>query len=99
MRTFALMSAASLLVLSQVAAAAETKAQKIPITTSSEEARALFLEGRDLLDKLRAKEAHDKYEAAVGKDPKFALAHLGLAQSATSAQEFFDAVTKAQEYA
>ena len=46
---------------------------KIPITTSSEEARALYLKGRDLAEKLRATDARRFYEQAVAKDKNFAL--------------------------
>src|SRR5687767_12657953 len=41
---------------------------KIPITTSSEEARKLFVQGRDLAEKLRATDARKFYEQAVAKD-------------------------------
>ena len=44
---------------------------KIPITTSSQEARKLYLDGRDLLEKLRATDARRLFEQAVAKDPEF----------------------------
>ena len=43
--------------------------KKIPITTSSAEARAAFLKGRDLLDKLRLAEAQPLLDEAISKDP------------------------------
>ncbi|HKE16199.1 MAG TPA: tetratricopeptide repeat protein [Kofleriaceae bacterium] len=71
------------------------KADKIPITTSSEEARKAYLEGRDLAEKLRATDAHERYKEAVARDPSFALAHLGLANTSATAVEFFDELGRA----
>jgi tetratricopeptide (TPR) repeat protein len=68
---------------------------KVPITTSSEEARKLYVEGRDLQEKLRFTDARAYYQKAVAKDAGFALAHLGLANTAPSNKEFFDALGKA----
>ena len=50
--------------LLSVALAAQDKqaADKIPITTSSAEARQLYLKGRDLAEKLRATDARRFYE-------------------------------------
>ncbi len=75
--------------------APETTAAKIPVTSSSEEARALYLEGRDLADKLLFPDARKLYSQAVAADEGFAMAHLGLANTSTTAQEFFDAVDAA----
>jgi hypothetical protein len=50
-----------------VAGAAAT--DKIPITTSSPEARELYLKGRELAEKLRATDARRFYEQAVARDP------------------------------
>jgi len=69
--------------------AAETP-KKIPITTSSAEARDAFLKGRDLVGKLRLTEAQPLLNEAVSKDPSFALAHLYLAQTAETPKDFFD---------
>jgi tetratricopeptide (TPR) repeat protein len=74
---------------------AATSADKIPITTSSEEARQLYLKGRDLSEKLRATDARALYQQAAAKDPGFALAQVGLANSAGTAKEFFDATSRA----
>jgi tetratricopeptide (TPR) repeat protein len=68
---------------------------KIPITTSSEEARALYLEGRDLSERLRAVEARERFQEAVELDPGFGLAWLGLATTAPSAKDFWDAIDRA----
>ncbi|HET8644040.1 MAG TPA: hypothetical protein VFO85_01050, partial [Vicinamibacteria bacterium] len=43
--------------------------EKIPITTSSEEARKLYLQGRDLVEKLRGADARPLFEQAAAKDP------------------------------
>ena len=43
---------------------------KMPITTASEEARKLYLEGRDLLERLRGTDARRLFEQAVAKDPE-----------------------------
>jgi len=52
------------------------EANKIPITTSSEEALQDFLKGREASERL--KDASQYYETAIAKDPEFALAHLFL---------------------
>ena len=70
-------------------------AGKIPITTSSDDARALYLKGRDLAEKLRATDARKFYEQASAKDPGFALAYVGLANTSGTNREFVEAVTKA----
>jgi tetratricopeptide (TPR) repeat protein len=68
---------------------------KIPITTSSEEARQLYVKARDLAEKLRATDAHSLYAEAVAKDNGFALAQLGLANTSGTAKEFFDGLDQA----
>jgi tetratricopeptide (TPR) repeat protein len=77
------------------AASHAAAADKIPITTSSEDARRLYLEGRDLNEKLRATDARALFEKAAAKDPGFALAQVGLANTSGTAKEFFDAVSRA----
>jgi tetratricopeptide (TPR) repeat protein len=87
------LAAAFIVVLAGAVAA--TAADKIPITTQSEEARQLYLKGRDLSEKLRATDARALYQQAAAKDPGFALAHVGLANSAGTAKEFFAATDRA----
>jgi tetratricopeptide (TPR) repeat protein len=88
----------SLCALGAVAFAVSALAgDRIPITTSSDEARQLYLKGRDLAEKLRATDARPLFEQAAAKDPTFALAQLGLAQTAGTAKEFFAATAKAVE--
>ena len=91
-------SARALLVmflLCSTAAAEPPQQDKIPITTSSEEARRLYLEGRDLSEKLRITDSRKLFEQAAAKDKTFALAHVGLANTAGTAKEFFVAVNQA----
>ncbi len=91
----------ALALLAACAASAPAVAQtaapagKIPITTSSEEARTLYLKGRDLAEKLRATDARRFYEQAAAKDAGFALAYVGLANTSGTNREFVEAVTKA----
>ena len=80
--------------LAQTKAAPE-KVAKIPITTSSEEARKLYLQGRDLAEKLRATDARRFYEQAVAADKAFALGYVGLANTSGTTKEFIDATTRA----
>jgi tetratricopeptide (TPR) repeat protein len=68
---------------------------EVPITTASDEARALYLQGRDLNEKLRLTDAHGLFERAVRKDPDFALAYLGLAAVAPTTQAYFAALDHA----
>jgi tetratricopeptide (TPR) repeat protein len=82
------------------APAAETQATrpdagKIPVTTASAEARAEFLKGRDLSEKLRITDSIAHFEKAVALDPSFALAELNLANSSPSAKGFFEHLGKA----
>src|SRR5262249_43270273 len=74
---------------------AKEPAGKIPVTTSSDEARELYLKARDLNEKLKATDAHKMFEQAVAKDSTFAMGYLGLAQSAGTTKEFFEALNKA----
>lgn len=78
-----------------VLALAQAAGDKVPITTSSQEARQLYLEGRDLLEKLRGTDARRRFEQAVAKDPNFALAYVGLANTSGTNGEFVDATTHA----
>ena len=80
---------------SLTASPAASVAAPIPITTTSPEARELYLKGRDLAEKLRATDARTLFEQAAAKDPGFALAQVGLANSAGTAKEFFAAVGRA----
>jgi tetratricopeptide (TPR) repeat protein len=73
--------------------------EKMPITTASEEARTAYLEGRQLLENLRFTDANQFFLQAVVADPGFAMAHLGVANTSSTAQEFFAALRRAVETA
>ena len=68
---------------------------KIPITTSSKEAQADFLKGRDLFERLQGQESLQYLEAAIEKDPNFAMAYLFSSFSQPTDQRFFDQLDKA----
>jgi tetratricopeptide (TPR) repeat protein len=68
---------------------------KIPITTSSEEARKEFLAGRDLSEKLRITDSIAHFDKAISLDPNFALAELLRATVSPTAKEFFEHQKKA----
>jgi tetratricopeptide (TPR) repeat protein len=82
-----------LLLLPALALAADPAT--LPITTTSPEARALYLEGRDLVERLKGTEAHLKTDQAVKKDPQFALAWLQWAQTSGTAKDFLAGMEKA----
>jgi tetratricopeptide (TPR) repeat protein len=75
--------------------AASTEGGKIPVTTSSEEARKEFTQGRDMAERLLAQDSLQHFDKAISLDPNFALAELGRANASQSAKEFFDHLKKA----
>ncbi len=68
---------------------------KIPVTTSSAEAKAEFLQGRDMVEKLLITDSVAHFAKAVSLDPNFAWGELSLATSAPTGNEFFDHLNKA----
>jgi len=68
---------------------------RIPVTTSSEEARAEFLKGRDDAEKLRITDSIAHFQKAVSLDPGFASAELALANSSPTGAEFFEHLRRA----
>jgi tetratricopeptide (TPR) repeat protein len=74
---------------------AADQAGKMPITTSSEQAKTAYLHGRDLAEKLKGQESIQYFQKAVQADPNFAIAYLNLAFVQPSAQGFFDDLAKA----
>jgi tetratricopeptide (TPR) repeat protein len=70
--------------------AAASEAAKIPITTTSDQARNEFLLGRDLSERLLGQESLQHFDKALALDPDFASAELALANNAATANEFFD---------
>src|ERR1044072_9513387 len=74
--------------------AASADGGKIPVTTSSEEARKEFLQGRDMAERLLAQDSLQHFDKAITLDPNFALAELGRANASQSAKEFFEHLKK-----
>jgi tetratricopeptide (TPR) repeat protein len=74
---------------------ANSESGKIPVTTSSEEARKEFLQGRDLSEKLLIQDSIQHFDKAISLDPGFALAELNRAQVSPTGKEFFDHLKKA----
>ena len=70
-------------------------AGEVPVTTSSDEARALYLEARAMADNIDMTDAYMKYEEAVAADPNFAMAYVGMANTAPSTDAFVAAVNQA----
>ena len=100
MRRNTILGMSAVFVLSIAVGAQEKQnSDKIPITTTSAEARQLYVKGRDLAEKLRATDARKFYEQAVEKDKNFALGYVGLANTSGTTKEFIDAVTRAASLA
>ncbi len=93
---FFLLLVAALLLMPEFTPANETK---IPVSTSSPEARELFLKGRELVDNLRLTDANPFFRKALALDSGFALGYLYLAQTAGTAKEFFADLEKAASHA
>lgn len=63
---------------------------KIPITTSSNEALKLFMEGRDLVEKLQGQESLHYFEQAINLDSTFAMAYLYFSFNQPTVSGFFE---------
>ena len=74
---------------------AANTAGKIPVTTSSDEARKEFLQGRDLNEKLLIQDSIQHFDKAISLDPNFAWAELNRAQVSPTGKEFFEHLKKA----
>lgn len=70
-------------------------AAKIPITTSSDEAKKEFLLGRDLSERLLGQESLQHFDKAIALDPNFASAELARANNSATTKDFFDHQKKA----
>jgi tetratricopeptide (TPR) repeat protein len=68
---------------------------KIPITTSSPEAKAEYEQGRTLVDNLKITDSAAHFQKAVELDPNFALAEMALANSSPTGTAFFEHLNKA----
>jgi tetratricopeptide (TPR) repeat protein len=73
----------------------QNQAGKIAITTSSKKAKADFLRGRDLFERLQGQESVQYLNAALEADPNFAMAHLFVSFSQPTIQGFFDHLNQA----
>jgi tetratricopeptide (TPR) repeat protein len=90
-----LSTAVAALLLPLPLAAAEPVGAEVPITTTSAEAKTLYVQGRDLAEKLRITDAHVQFNRAVEKDPNFAMGWLQVANTAQTAKGFFAGLKKA----
>ena len=70
-------------------------AGKMPITTSSSEAREQYLKGRNLVETLQGQESLQYFTNAINADTNFALAYLGRAPNQPTAKAFFADLNKA----
>lgn len=70
---------------------------EVPITTSSPEARKLFLQARVLSENLRGVEAQPLLEKAVALDSNFLQAHLLLTQNQPTAGAFFASLDRTKQ--
>jgi tetratricopeptide (TPR) repeat protein len=100
MRKPYLIGLAAILIVSAsilIAGCSNARAQdKMPITTSSEEAMKSYLQGRELVEKLRGQESRQYFQKATEEDPDFAVAHLQLAGVQPSAKAFFESFNRAK---
>ena len=69
---------------------------KIPLTTANADAKAAYLRGRDLFEKLRFADSRAEFERAAALDPSFAMALFQLANTQPTARGFNEMIAKAQ---
>ena len=70
-------------------------AGKIPVTTSSDDAKQNFIKGRDLTEQLQGQESLQYLTKAIQADTTFALAYLTRSAFQPTAKYFFDDLNKA----
>ncbi|MEW5924757.1 MAG: tetratricopeptide repeat protein [Candidatus Zixiibacteriota bacterium] len=68
---------------------------KMPITADSKEALNLFIEGRDLSERLRLNESRIKLDKATELDPGLALAYVYKSMSPQTPKDFLENMDKA----
>lgn len=71
---------------------------EIPITTASNQAFNLYLEGQYLFDVGRGVQARQKFLAAAEADPDFALAYYGVSNAALSFAEYQGSLDSAVQH-
>jgi tetratricopeptide (TPR) repeat protein len=86
---------AFLLFIVLITGCANSSTTEVPITTASDEARATYIEARQLAENLNLDEARATYEKAIEQDPGFALAYWGRAILAISNKDFRDYLNQA----
>ncbi len=74
----------------------ETVSAKVPVTSSSEQALALYNEAQMLIDNLHFIEARPILDQAVDADPNFAMAYVLKSGTSQTRAVFFAAVEKAK---
>jgi tetratricopeptide (TPR) repeat protein len=84
-----------ILILLSVISCTGNKQEKIPITTSSSEALQYYLQGRDLLERLRYQESTQYFEKALKLEPNFAIARLAYALVQPTIKKVLEELEKA----
>lgn len=77
----------------------KSESASLPITTSSDQARALYLKGVTDYENLYLERCNDDWRAAVKEDPNLALAWAWIALNSSNPQEVSAARAKAKELA
>ncbi len=72
-----------------------SETNEVPVTTISEEARAVFMEARKMTEHLRTDEAREYFNKAIKLDPGFALAYLYRAGDYISDEDLKNNLNKA----
>jgi tetratricopeptide (TPR) repeat protein len=86
---------ASAVTTDTAAASAAAASGAVPLSTTSPEARRLYLEARTVAEQLRAHEGRRLYQQAAAADPDFAMAHYQLALNSATAKDFLEHVKRA----
>lgn len=84
------------LLLVLVMAGSPARAQMLPVTTKSEEAREHFEMGRNAAHHYQFAEAREHLDKAIAADPSFVLAHLHRGGSAATLSELQDYLNRAE---
>ena len=71
------------------------KSDEVPITTTSKEARKLYVEGRNLTEFYHVDKANELFKRAVEMDPEFALAHLFKGATSAETKDWQEGLAKA----
>ena len=73
--------------------------EKMSITTNNEDALANFLQGRDLVEKVRVDDSKSYFEKAVALDSSFAIAWIYLSYTETDISKRYDQIEKSRSLA